>query len=349
MLKLSIKSKIKNYHLTFDDSKKYLLNQKNINNIFVVDSFFKNKIKIISNKIIYIDSSEKTKSFENIHKIIKKLIKLNANKKTNLIVVGGGVLQDTAGFIASIYFRGLKWTFLPTTLLGMGDSCIGGKTSINFYGYKNQLGNFNPPDQILIDIKFLKTLPLIQIISGIGEMSHYFFVSSILEYRYFTNYITKIDYEKLNIKDLILKSLQIKKKIIEKDEFDKKERLLLNYGHSFGHALESYTKYKIYHGCAVVIGMMVSNYISFKLKFINLKQLNEMNNLLKSIYIERKINLNKIDINKYCNLLLKDKKNYNNNLRLILTRGPGKMFIYEIKLNSLFKNNLSIFFKNYYL
>ena len=224
----------------------------------------------------------------------------------------------------------------------MGDSCIGGKTSINFYGIKNQLGNFYPPNKILIDINFIYTLPIDQINSGVGEISHYYFVGNKKKIQYLLKFFINKDY-----KSLILNSLKIKKSIIEQDEFDKNVRLLLNFGHTFGHALESYYNYKIPHGCAVVIGMKLSVFISNKLKYLGSKSFKEMNIILDQIYYEKKLLVKKINTNKYFILLSKDKKMMNGKLRPILTKGIGRMFISSIALEARFKRLVKQFFINY--
>ena len=160
-MKFKIKSRIKNYNLEFINSYKRKIISYNKNQLFIIDRnvfnlFFKNKIKI--KNIILINSSEENKSYHKIATVIKKVIKKKINKKSKIIAIGGGVTQDITSFICSIYFRGIDWDFFPTTLLAQGDSCIGGKTSINFDKFKNQLGNFNPPSNIYVDTAFLKKL-----------------------------------------------------------------------------------------------------------------------------------------------------------------------------------------------
>ena len=275
---------------------------------------------IPSTNIHKINASENTKEYSNILNIIKDLVNNGFKRNNKLIAIGGGVIQDTTSFIASILYRGVDWVLFPTTLLSQGDSCIGSKTSINLGNIKNLVGNFYPPNNIIIDINFLKTLPDKEIISGIGEMCHYFLIDGRESFDYFKNSEVGID--------LIYKSLMIKKKMVEIDEFDRKERKIFNYGHTFGHAIESITNYKIPHGVAVSYGMSISNYVSMKLDYITSEEFYEMDLVLKKIYST--IRLPKLDMGEYMSILKSDKKNEGNKLGLILTRGLGEMFLKQI-------------------
>tara|TARA_Y100000389_G_C17470722_1_gene530461 strand:- start:9895 stop:10950 length:1056 start_codon:yes stop_codon:yes gene_type:complete len=329
MNKIKIKSKIKSYEIIFKKVNKFK-NEDNL--IYFIDyNFFKKNSFLFSRKLkkILIVANEKTKSFENLNKIFDKFFKLNPNRSTTLMCIGGGVLQDISAFIASITFRGLSWIFYPTTLLAQGDSCIGGKTSINYKGSKNQIGNFYPPRKIFIDTNFLNTLKKSDILSGYGEMAHYYLQSSFKEQLFFKKRTEEIlNNKKLNLKKTIKNCLGIKKKFIELDEFDDGKRLLLNYGHSFGHALEKYKNYKIPHGLAVSIGLDLANYISYKKKYLDKKNYLFMKNILTSI--NKKIFIKNFDILKFLNYLEKDKKNTQNHFGVILTRGPKKTFFSKI-------------------
>ena len=221
-------------------------------------------------------------------------------------------------------YRGVEWIFYPTTLLAQGDSCIGSKTSINFGEYKNQIGGFYPPNNIFIDTTFLNTLPESEIKSGFGEMCHYFIVSSEEDFLFFKESYKKLKSDKKILNLIIARSLEIKKRYAELDEFDKNERQVFNYGHSFGHAIESLTNYKIPHGIAVAYGMDMSNFISVKLGYIDISIKNEIRDLLSQIWDGYKIS--HLSVEKMMNALSKDKKNIGNKLGLILNKGYGKIF-----------------------
>jgi 3-dehydroquinate synthase len=277
--------------------------------------------------------------------IIKTLIERNIKKNDVLIAIGGGIIQDINGFIASILFRGIDWHFYPTTLLAQADSCIGSKSSINIGEYKNQIGTFYPPSQIISDVGFLETLPVAEIKSGIGEILHFFFIagSDLL--------VTLSDnYEKLLRKPQLLKhyiqeSLGIKKKIVEIDEFDKDKRNLFNYGHTFGHAIEAISDYSIPHGQAVTMGMDIANFISLHLKYLNKDIYDLMHQILAKNMPAFKLVDAKMD--DYIKFLSKDKKNVGNNLVCILSSGPGAMHKTQVPLNDKLKEMISAYFNTY--
>ena len=346
---LLIKSSIKDYKLSFVDSfDESLLEVYNDGDVIIIDQkifdLYKDKISNDKwkNNVIVIKATEEQKSFLKLAPIIDELINNGFRKNNTLFSIGGGIIQDITAFIASIMYRGVNWIHIPTTLLAQGDSCIGSKTSINFGKFKNQLGNFFAPKQIFIDVNFLKTLDEADLISGLGEMAHYFLVSSQKDFLYF-----KSEYHhaknNLNIlKALVIRSLEIKKSYIEIDEFDQNERQVFNYGHSFGHAIESLTNYRIPHGIAVSIGMDMSNFMSVKYGYMTDDTRQEMRGLLKEIWTGYSID--DIKLKDMETALLKDKKNQNGKLGLILSRGPGKTFKEFKELNSDFSNWLQEFF-----
>ncbi len=337
-MRFKIKSKFKIYNLEFVNSFKKKILSYNKNQLFIIDKtvfnlFFKNNIQI--NNLILINSSEKNKTYNKISKVIHQILKKKINKKSKIVAIGGGITQDITSFICSIYFRGIDWDFFPTTLLAQGDSCIGGKTSINFDKYKNQLGNFYPPTNIYIDIVFLKKLKKNDIKSGIGEMAHLLAVRSFSNF----NLVNKYYMGNLTLKELILNSLYSKKFYIEKDEFDKKERKLLNFGHTFGHAIESATNYKIPHGICVAYGCLIAFWFSNKMNYLSYKNYLQYKKILNLI-INKKI---KFSILKFKNAILRDKKASKNKIGFILSKGCGKMFLKEIKINKMFLKDIKKF------
>tara|TARA_Y100000591_G_C21816409_1_gene690972 strand:- start:470 stop:1507 length:1038 start_codon:yes stop_codon:yes gene_type:complete len=339
--KLKIKSKIHNYDVFFEKKLSSIFKKIPRNSIFLVDKKVKSLFlkKFLKNKIyLCIESNEKNKDFVNLNKCINFFIK-NVSKETKVFAIGGGVVQDITSFLCSIYKRGVDWIFIPTTIISQADSCIGGKTSINFNGIKNQFGNFYPPKKIILNPKFISKLPKKQLYSGLGEMGHYYFLSNYKNYIFYKNNLKKISNRiKINLNDLIFRSLKIKKIYIEKDEFDKDERLKLNYGHTFGHALEKLTN--LPHGIAVAHGMNIANYISLGFGFISQKKFNEMNETLNYIINDYKIR--NINLDNFLKLLKKDKKSTKKNIRVILTKNIGNMFLFKIlneeKLKKMLKN-----------
>lgn len=342
---IKINSKLKRYSVFFNNDLKSVIKNFPKDSIVIVDKKVKNYFQK-NNKFFYIKGSEELKSFENLYIIIKKILKLNITKSTTLIAIGGGTVQDACSFISSILFRGIKWIFIPTTLLSQCDSCIGGKTSINFYGFKNQLGNFYPPNKIYINLNFIKNQSKKNLLSGLGEMSHYYFLSSKKNFNFFKKHTPRaLENDIFSLTNLVYGSLNIKKRYIEKDEFDTGERLILNYGHSFGHAIEKASNYSIPHGIAVANGMKIANYISYKKKFLNFKEYKIMSKTLNEITSSKDLIKTKPEI--IMKALEKDKKNNKKSMRVILTKGIGKMFMFSIdkRKKRVLKDLLTTYFK----
>ena len=329
MFNMTIKSSVKNYEVIFVEDRNLLIADYSGKDIIIVDKHIMNTwddlFSDTSAKIIQIDATEEQKSYYEIGKIIEQIIQYGFKKNGKIIAVGGGITQDICGFISSIMFRGVEWEFYPTTLLAQGDSCIGGKTSVNFGDYKNQLGNFNPPSKIIIYSDFVDTLPDLDIRSGVGEMLHFYLVSSRSDFDLFKSH--------WNPKSLVKRCLEIKKGFIEIDEFDKKERLVLNYGHTFGHAIESITNHIIPHGIAVSMGMDIANYISMKKGYIDENIYKEINYIIKGLC--HNVEHDKFDVNEFVEALKKDKKNISSDIMCVLTKGVGNMFLEEIDIDSM--------------
>lgn len=208
-------------------------------------------------KTITIDATEQTKTLETVASVIEQLRNLGANRDSHLIAVGGGIIQDVATFVASSYMRGISWSYYPSTMLGMCDSCIGGKSSINVGQYKNIAGNFYPPTHISVATDFHKTLEKNEVIAGLFEAVKICFSSTDDSFdRYLTLAGNGLNETLSRLPQLIELSLKTKRKFIEEDEFDQGVRLLLNFGHTFGHAIEGATNFIITHGVAVGLGML---------------------------------------------------------------------------------------------
>jgi 3-dehydroquinate synthase len=340
---MEIKSTVHNYTLKFDS-----INNINIDkgDFVIVDGNLSGDFwtEIHGNPKFVVDATERSKEYSYITPIIDSIIKSGFRTNNKIISIGGGVVQDITGFISSILYRGVKWVFYPTTLLAQGDSCIGGKTSINFGEFKNQLGGFYPPHEIIIDTNFLKTLPELQVYSGIGEMAHYFFIEGRGSFDFFRDHLFRMG--QLDVKSLIEHSLEIKKRMIEIDEFDVGPRRVFNYGHSFGHAIESITNYDIPHGVAVSYGMDIANYVSMKMGYITKQEYDEMYNVLKRIHKIKE--LPHIELDDMMESLSKDKKNVGTNLGLILTKGLGNMFLEQVSPD-IIKPILKDYFRNEYI
>jgi 3-dehydroquinate synthase len=346
-----VKSRLKYYEVRFvDDFRKALISEISDQTFIIIDNniarIYRDKLKAVlpKGRVLVIRANEQSKSLDSCSRIIKSLISGNIRRNSVIIAIGGGVIQDVAAFISSILFRGIDWIFVPTTLLAQADSCIGGKTSINFEKYKNLIGSFNPPTKIYIDTEFLNTLPANELKSGIGEILHYYLIagsqlanSLMIDYQRILNSATML-------KSYIIGSLLIKKKVIEKDEFDKGIRNLFNYGHTFGHAIETVSDYKINHGQAVTLGMDMANYLSFRLGFLRRAKYEGMHKLLKPNIPG--FHLQNSKMADYIKSLSKDKKNINRNLSWIMTNGPGAMKKVQTPLHKKFQKFIEDYFKD---
>lgn len=295
-------------------------------------------------KHIGIDATETQKSYDGIIPIIQTLIEGGFKKNHRLIAIGGGITQDVTAFISSILYRGVNWIFYPTTLLAQGDSCIGSKTSINFGAYKNQVGGFYPPGHIYIYPPFIDTLSEAEIKSGLGEMLHYFIVSGKNDFMFYKNLYQKAYTDKEALSKIIARSLEIKKRYIEVDEFDRNIRQVFNYGHSFGHAIESLTEYRVPHGIGVSFGMDMANYISVKMGFIPDEVRCEIREVVESIW--EGYSIKDLDVDQFINALSKDKKNVGSKLGLILNKGYGNIFKHVMDADEVFYGWLVEYFEN---
>jgi len=255
---LEIQSKISNYSIHFIenlDTIQTLIDQPNT--ITFIDSNVSRLYpELYRETNIIVECTENIKTLDGTHSIFDNLIERKANIQTRLVVIGGGILQDLIGFCASTYCRGIQYDLVPTTLLSQADSCLGGKTSINVKGKKNILGTFYPPNKIYICTEFLKTLSILDYCSGLGEVYKF----HILE-----NKIDQFDIDG-NISDMVYRGLLFKGDILSRDEFDKGERRYLNFGHTFGHALETTSQNSLPHGIAVILGCMIASRIASKLE-----------------------------------------------------------------------------------
>ena len=274
-------------------------------------------------------TSEKFKSFNNIHKFVEKCIILNFNRNDFLIALGGGIVGDFCGFAASILKRGTNFINIPSTLLAQVDSSVGGKTGVNSKHGKNLIGTFYQPRLVLCDLLFINSLPKRQVISGYAEILKHAVISDKKFFYWLKSNSKKIlndrNYNLLNY--AVTKSCKIKLFFTSKDVYDQSKRMILNFGHTFAHAIEVKTNFskKINHGEAVLIGMMIATKLSYLKKICSLKTVEE----LTEIYDQNKLNyklgkfFKKKDFNKMIDYMSQDKKNDDSKVNLILLKRIG--------------------------
>jgi len=350
--KITIKSHKGNYSASFIRGGVDLLNKNLVENaIYIIDRnicdlYFNRLDKILASpRILKIDASEDNKSLDKMSSYVNELVSLNIKRGDPLIAIGGGITQDITCFLASTVMRGLPWIFYPTTLLAQSDSCIGSKSSINSGKFKNILGTFLPPEKVVIDVNFLKTLEQKEILSGLGEMLKVHAINDPESFNIISDSYEKILADSSTMEDFIFNSLNMKKKLIEVDEFDQGPRNVMNYGHSFGHAIESVTNYGIPHGIAVTIGMDIANFVAADLGISSFSHFNRMHTVLdKNCKAYRHFS---ISVNSLLNSLLKDKKNTASKIKLILPDKSGRIGIGLYDNSEKLKNSLESYFEIY--
>lgn len=321
-----IHSKFKDYEVHIEDNFNFVSTLSQIENKqFVIDQNVYDLYKelftsIPSEQVIIIEATETNKVIDTALHICEKMTEIPAKRNAVLISIGGGIIQDITGFVANILYRGIQWIFVPTTLLAACDSCIGGKTSLNYKKYKNLLGTFYPPDHIYICAEFFKTLSDRDYKSGLGEVVKFNIMAGEDGLQNITEHIDALLTRKSEtVNYFVRSSLLFKKTFIEVDEFDRGERIKLNFAHTFGHAIEVVTNYEIPHGTAVAIGMIMADYISWKrgwLSEIFVKKSESV--LLKVINID--ISLLNIPIFQVIAAIRKDKKQTSEALTAVLLR-----------------------------
>ena len=289
--------------------------------VLLVDKNVKELYNITHSKIITVEALETNKNIETVLSVCETLLSYNFDKGNTLIVIGGGIIQDIGAFTAKTYKRGIKWIYVPTTLLSQCDSCIGGKTALNFLKYKNQLALFSAPSKVIIDTNFLKTLSPLDITSGYGEIIKLFLTGGEWYIDNFDNF---------TLGESIFHSLSIKKSVIEQDEFEKLERKSLNYGHSFGHVIETITNYEIPHGEAVMLGIEIINRIHNNSSVIT-NLINRFTSLDK---------LKGINVEELINGLKTDKKVENGVISLVVVTSPGTTIFINQPINEILKNKV---------
>ena len=300
------------------------------NKFFIIDKkvfgLYEKELSVLiqDNPYFLVEAIEENKNVDKALEVISEMVEMKSKRNTLLVAVGGGIVQDISAVVANILYRGISWVLIPTTLLAQTDSCIGSKTSLNYKQYKNLLGYFYPPSKIYIHTKSVHSLEKKDYCSGLGEI-----MKCALMAGYNSFYESSRNVEALmNRQDDILlkeiqKALMFKKGVIEIDEFDKNYRNIMNYGHTFGHALESTSNYKIPHGQAVSFGMMIANQISFQRGHISEEMLQTIKSTLLKIVTPELLRKEYLTGDAYLNVMKKDKKYTGNLHTCILFTGDG--------------------------
>ncbi|MGA1227325.1 MAG: 3-dehydroquinate synthase [Tamlana sp.] len=275
-------------------------------------------------EIIEIESGEINKTIDTCAGVWNTLSDLDADRKSLVINIGGGVITDLGGFVACTFKRGIAYINVPTTLLSMVDASVGGKTGVDLGHLKNQIGVISNPNLVLIDTQFLNTLPKNQMKSGLAEMLKHGLIS---DKNYWNKFNSLSELTLNDLDELIYESVLIKKHVVEVDPFEHGLRKTLNFGHTLGHAIESYflsneNNTTLLHGEAIVIGMILASYISTELAGLSIDERDTIKELLINYY--GKITIEKSDLKPIIEMLKYDKKNNHGNINFVLLESIGK-------------------------
>lgn len=287
---------------------------------------FKKALKIAGIKcdIFAFYAGEEKKTLATLRKLATEMIRKGYNRSDCIIALGGGVVGDIAGFLASIFMRGIPFIQIPTSLLAMVDSSVGGKTGVDLDIGKNLIGTFYQPKKVYIDIEYLKTLPKKHVTNGLAEVIKYGCIYDKNFFEYLENNIEKVfELDKEVLEKVINRCCEIKAEVVEKDEKESGLRMILNYGHTYGHAIESLSHYKILHGHAIAMGMCKINKMAVEKKLMKQEDVDRITNLLKKANLPTEIP-ERFTEQRLEKEIQKDKKVKDGELRFVVVGEIGK-------------------------
>lgn len=325
-MKVNIKTPNKTYDILIDKLPEIKLDTKVaiITNPTVAGyhlNYLLNHLKTNELKIITLPDGEEYKNFTSIEYALDRLFDAKYDRNSIIIAFGGGVIGDMSGFAASIFLRGIKFIQIPTTLLAMVDSSVGGKTGINNKYGKNLIGSFYQPEAVYIDTHFLSTLPKREFAAGMAEVIK---MAVMFDKEFFEN----LEKGALSIEEIIKRSVEIKADVVNQDEKEKGIRSVLNYGHTFGHVIENLTNYKTYlHGEAVAIGMVMANELSIALGYLTEEENERIKKLLQKYDLPTNFKIKNEE--EFYEHFFADKKTMDNKIKFIIPEHIGKYKIVQ--------------------
>ncbi|MBQ7497905.1 MAG: 3-dehydroquinate synthase [Selenomonas sp.] len=332
---IEIKSKLYDYSVEFtDDFAGNLKEFPSEKTVYLVDSnilqLYRAKLAGIDGTHIYVmEADEHKKNMDTVMDFIAFMQRLGVRKDWRVVCFGGGISQDIATTAGCLYLRNVDWCFFPTTLLSMCDSCIGGKSGINVGEYKNQIGVFYPPKKIFIDVQFIETLSEDDYLNGWGELLKFSLTEDPAFYESVKQEKTHIPCA--NIREYIRRGLAVKQKVIEQDEFESDLRRILNYGHTFGHALEAYTCNAVPHGKGVIWGIDIANYLAVQEGLIDRELYLDVKHLIKKAFLKEEIKIREPE--KIFAIIKTDKKVRDNSLSFALLDGKSHLCVHPMMLD----------------
>lgn len=268
-------------------------------------------------------AGEQSKTLDTVKEVYKFLIEEGFDRKDMLIALGGGVVGDLTGFVAATYLRGIGFIQIPTTLLAQADSGIGGKTGVDFDGYKNMVGAFHMPKLVYMNVSVLKTLEERQYYSGFAEIMKHGLIKDHLFYEWLLDNMYEIcDRDPAVLEEMVMKSCTVKKMVVEKDPTEKGDRALLNFGHTIGHAIEKAKNFELYHGECVALGCVAAAYISWKHELLSMDEYYEIRDMFVPFNLP--ISIDGIDPKEVLALTKSDKKMEAGTIKFVLLKKVGK-------------------------
>ena len=293
---------------------------------------------LLVNKCI-IEPGEQSKNLNTVKDIYKYLIELNLERNSALVALGGGVVGDITGFVAATFLRGIKFIQVPTSLLAQADSSVGGKVGVDFLGSKNIIGSFYQPSLVYINVNSLRTLPKRDLVSGLAEVIKHGIIRDAEFFEYMENNLEKIfSFDVAALQYMSKMNCQIKGRVVEEDEKETGLRAILNFGHTFGHAIESVSGFKLYHGECVSIGMVGAFKLAKYLNMIEQEHIERVQKLLAKANLP--IKAEGLDIETVYNQMFYDKKIKNGKLVFILPKKIGQVFLCNVDDSGLVKQAL---------
>lgn len=281
--------------------------------------------------LITVDTGEKIKTLHTVEYICEELVALGADRSTFIIGIGGGIVCDITGFVASIYLRGVRFGFVSSTLLSQVDASVGGKNGVNFKGYKNMIGVFNQPEFVICDLNLLKTLDKKEVLCGLAEIVKHAAIRDADLFGYLEEQYQKaLALDMGVVEKLVYESIVIKSAIVNRDELEKGERRKLNFGHTFGHAIEKTTG--VPHGEAVSAGMVIASALSVKRGFLPANDAERIKNLLRNLRLPTRL---KADRKMVLDALKKDKKRQGDRIYFVWLNEIGHAFVDRISMGEL--------------
>ena len=271
-------------------------------------------------------NGEENKNLDTVRDAYRFLIEQGFDRKDLLIALGGGVVGDTTGYIAATYLRGVDFVQIPTTLLAQADSSIGGKTGVDFDGYKNMVGAFKMPKLVYMNHSVLNTLEDRQYFAGFAEIMKHGLIKDSMFYEWLIENMYEIcERDPDVLQEMLMRSCTVKKLVVEKDPTEQGDRALLNFGHTIGHAIEKAKNFELYHGECVALGAVAAAYISWKRELLSMDEYYEIRDMFVPFYLP--ISVDGIDPEEVLKLTKADKKKENGKIRFVLLKKIGKAVI----------------------